>query len=247
MFKFLTVLALAGAAGVALGETPAASKNGWARDGQALDLECAGGASHSAGAVHGDSSVTLECPAGDTLRVLYKKNDGTTLRLDVPWKEIDGGTWRPREILWSPGGLAFLLNGSSTDDGRSDFQAFRIENGSLVREAISNAARQDMVVRLARCWPYIRDLAGAEPRFNTFAVAWKHDTLDVVTEVPCNARYENSMCSVYGYEMHPGTGAIARVLSAAEVNNTWYPHMRWSMAASDLPSCDPDTGKVVDR
>ncbi len=246
MFKFLTVLALAGVTGVALGETPAASKNGWARDGQALQLECAGVAPESAAAVHGDVTVTLECPAGDTLRILYKKNDGT-LRLDVPWREMDGGAWRPREILWSPDGLAFLLNGSSRGDGRSDFEVFRIENDALVRQAISNSARKDMVARLARCWPYIREIAGADPRINTFAAAWRNDTLDVVTEVPCDSHYENSMCSVYGYEMDARTGAIARVLSAADVNNTWYPHMRWSMAASDLPSCDPDTGKVVDR
>ena len=245
--KLLTVLALVGAAGMAQAQAPNGSKPSWARKGQPLGLDCAEGAQSSAAAAHGDAWVILECIDEVILRVLYKKKDGPNLRLDVPWKELDEGAWRPREILWSPDGLAFLINGSGKPGARTDFQLFRVEQDKLVLEAISNTARHDMVERLARCWPYIREIAGPEPRFNTFAVGWKDDTLDVVAEVPCDSHYENSMCSVYGYEMNARTGAISRVLSAAEVNNTWYPDMSWSMAASDLPSCDPRTGKVVDR
>ncbi len=246
-FKFLTVLALASCAGLAQAQPPNGSKASWAREGQPLALECTGGSSGSSAVIRRDVSVILECPAADVLRVLYKKNDGPKLQLDVPWKVLDGGAWQPREVLWSPDGLAFLVNGSGGADSRTDFQLFRVDQDKLVRLAISNTARHDMVERLARCWPYIREIAGPEPRFNTFAVGWKDDTLDVVAEVPCDSHYENSMCSVYGYEMNARTGAISRVLSAAEVNNTWYPDMTWSMAASDLPSCDPRTGKVVDR
>ncbi len=248
VLKVLTALALAGAGAVALGKSPGGDRTHWARAGEPLSLDCRSETPSAAISTHGNVSVSFGCradgPTDETFRINYKNESGADLRLSVPLKELNGGQWRPQEILWSPDGQAFLINGSETAYSGVDFVLFRVEGDALVRKSITPAAQTDMLGRLARCWPYLREIVGDTPRFNMAAISWVGDSLDVFAEVPCTSSFENSMCSVYGYQMDARTGAIAKVLSASEVNNTWYPNMSWKMAASDLPSCDPHTGKV---
>jgi hypothetical protein len=247
--KFLSTLVLTLAGGVASGKSPEAraAQAIWAREGALLALDCASGAPTAANSNLGDASVRISClaegPSDETLRIHYKKS-GAELDLVVPLADLNGRHWHPREILWAPDGLAFLINGSENAFAGFDFFLFRVQGNALVLSSISRTAQTDMVDRLARCWPYIREIVGARPDFNMSAISWTADSLNVFAEVPCTATYENSMCSVYGYEMNARSGAITQVLSADEVRKNWRPHMSWNPAESSLPACDPHTGKV---
>jgi hypothetical protein len=198
--------------------------------------------------VRGDAQVSLACwangPTDATLRIHYTHKNGTKAELVVPLAELHEGSWRPEEILWSPDGSAFLINGAENAYAGSDFFIFRVQGNALVRSSVTRVAQGNMLDRLAGCWPYIRELVGNEPQFNMSAISWTVNSLAVFAEVPCSSRYENSMCSVYGYELDATSGAIAKVLSAEEVRNNWRSQMSWKMAEADLPTCDPHTGKI---
>ncbi len=246
--KVLSALALSFAAGGASGESPFSPKPIWAKDGRPLALDCRSGAPAAAQSTHGDASVSLECggAAGQTLRVRYKRS-GTELEIAMPLADMHRGDWRPQEILWAPDGLAFLINGSENAYSGSDFVIFQVRGNALVRSSITGVVQTDMVGRLAKCWPYIREITGGDPQFNMSAISWSGDTLAVFAEVPCTATFENSMCSVYGYEMNARSGEIVNVLSEEEVRKNWRAHMSWSMTEPTLPTCDPKTGKVHER
>lgn len=249
VLKALSLLILIFAGGWASGESPAGrTKSTWAQEGESLALACAAEAPSTAQSAHGDAQVTLACraqgPADATLRIRYTHKNGTNAELVVPLADFNGGDWRPQEILWSPDGGAFLINGSENAYAGTDFFVFRVQGNTLVRSSITRAAQSDMRDRLARCWPYIREIAGNEPQFNMSAISWTANSLAVFAEVPCTSNFENSMCSVYGYEVDATSGAVGKVLSDEEVRKDWHSHMSWSMAESGLPTCDPQTGKI---
>ena len=252
VLKALSVLTLAFVGGVASGDSPVfRAKPIWAQDGQRLELNCADEAPSAVQSTHGDAQVSLACraqgPKDTTLRIRYTHKNGTNAELVVPLAEFSDGAWRPQEVLWSPDGNAFLINGSENAYAGSEFFVFRVQGNALVRSSITRAAQTDMLDRLARCWPYIREIVGKEPQFNMSAISWTANSLAVFAEVPCNSIYENSMCSVYGYELDATSGAIAKVHSAEEVRKSWRSHMSWNMAESGLPACDPHTGTVEER
>lgn len=252
VLKALSVLVLIFAGGWASGESPVVeAKPIWARSGERLTLDCGVEAPSTAQSTHGDAQVRLACweqgSKDATLRIGYTHKNGTKAELVVPLAEFHEGAWRPEEILWSPDGSAFLINGSENAFAGSDFFVFRVQGSALVHSSITRAAQTNMLDRLAGCWPYIREIVGRAPQFNMSAISWTANSLAVFAEVPCSSSYENSMCSVYGYELDATSGAVARVLSAEEVRKNWRPLMSWNMADPDLPTCDPQTGKVKER
>ena len=170
---------------------PLARSRSGRRRAKRLTLDCGAEAPSTAQSAHGDAQVSLACwangPKDANLRIHYTHKNGTNAELVVPLAEFNDGAWRPEEILWSPDGSAFLINGSENAYAGSDFFMFRVQGNALVRSSVTRAAQNDMVDRLARCWPYIREIVGNEPQFNMSAISWTANSLAVFAEVPCNS------------------------------------------------------------
>jgi len=230
---------LMGLAVMASAQTPA--PQGFAREGNPVKLDCADGKAEPLELRGGEAWLSVSCgaDADAPLQARYKLGIAEST---VELKDADP-EWRPQEVLWSPTGKAFVVNGTASAIGGKNFQVYRLEGGDLKRVDIAGAARKAMFERLAKCWPQMRK--GREfsdqglRSLNMLALSWLDEgrALAVFGEVPPSSMFGAAMGDVMGFEIDARTGSVLRSLTAADFKQRWQPAASWALAVPPPARC----------
>jgi hypothetical protein len=150
-----------------------------------------------------------------------------------PWLDLD--------VLWSPDSRFVALTGH-TNTYIEYLRVFAI-TGSGPREVdASLQPGQDMVHRFGPyCDRYVGklrcNLNAEDPNFA--AITWTdHNTLVLMSEVPCSTIWGGIMCQLMGYEVDIPSGKILRAMTPREFRARWQHSMAWKFR---IPQEPPDS------
>jgi hypothetical protein len=165
---------------------------------------------------------------------LIVRHSGRVWEIALPMTVRD--QWRPQELLWSPDGQQFIINGSENAYAGDAFVVIDLHDPNPTAKEITESAQRDMVKRFPPCKAanHVEDLCRRmerDPQFNMSAITWTRDSHAVVVmaEVPSSSTYGGIMGQVEGYEIDSASGRILKRLNATELKTRWQSEMAFRM------------------
>jgi hypothetical protein len=222
----------------------------WARSGIPIEGTCDGSMPAVSPPVKSPDKTTevaLECKTlnrDDAEIALTVRHAGRVWEIALPMTVRD--RWRPQELLWSPDGQLFMVNGSENAYAGNAFVVIDLRDPNPTAKEITESAQRDMVKRFPPCKAANREESlcqrmERDPHFNMSAITWTRDSHSVVVmaEVPSNSAYGGIMGQVEGYEIDSASGRILKRLSATELKARWQSEMAFRMRIPEPATYGP--------
>jgi hypothetical protein len=217
----------------------------WAKSGIPIGATCDGPQATVSPPVKSpdkSAEVALRCKSADI--VLTVKRAGRLSEIALPLVARDA--WRPQELLWSPDGQQFIVNGSQNAYAGNAFVVVDLHDRNPTAREITGPAQREMVERFRPCKAAHHDdeicrRLEHEPDFNMSAIAWTRDShaVIVMAEVPSSSSYGGIMGQVEGYELDSVSGRILMRLSATQLKARWQSEMAFKMTIPEPPIYGP--------
>jgi len=193
------------------------------------------------------AEVALRCKTlnrDDAEIALTVRHAGRVLEILLPMTVRD--RWRPQELLWSPDGQQFIVNGGQNAYAGYAFVVIDLRDPNPTAKEITASAQRDMVRRYPPCKAAKRDedfcrRMERDPDFNMSAITWTRDSHSVIVmgEVPSSSGYGGIMGQVEGYEIDSASGRILTRLGATELKSRWQSEMAFRMTIPEPATYDP--------
>jgi hypothetical protein len=219
----------------------------WAKSGIRIEATCDGlqpVVSPSVKSPDGTVEVAVVCLTlnrDDVDIALNVKRGRRVWQIALPMVARD--QWRPQELLWSPDGQQFIVNGSQNAYAGAAFVVVNLLDAGPQAKEITLPEQIDMVRRFPPCkaTPHYDEICRRlerNPNFNMSAISWTGDShvVVVMAEVPSNSEYGGIMGQVEGYEIDSTSGQILKQLSAAQLKARWQSEMAFKMTIPEPPT-----------
>ena len=219
----------------------------WAKSGIPIEAICDGlEPAVSPPVKSSDKSVQVALHCNGANIFLTVTRAGRVVQIGLPMIARD--LWRPQELLWSPDGQQFIVNGSENAYAGYAFVVVNLHDQNPTAREITEAAQSDMVRRFPPCKAANHEdeicrRLEREPDFNMSVITWTHDSraLIVMAEVPSSSSYGGIMGQVEGYEIDAASGRILKRLSATQLKARWQSEMAFTMTIPDPPTYGSDS------